>query len=293
MSPAAGTDVDAGVEAARTVDLVEVGLSSGARLGFEGCQVTRTATGEVTADVVRDPFPATGTDLRTGGTAIDGAAAMTLVQVKRPDRRPDTAEIIPTVTREVADEGVADSVSAAGTDLGTTAQPATGIELRQTGSDGGYPVFTVVSTRLHGNERPRTSSLPPLTKPDIRFRSSVDNDIEIVGGRPDDTLIYDREIPTAGLRWRDLHSWWQATRKFSSENDARTDLYQRLLKSLPTKSPGQINLFKAYHTALPLSVDHPALLPEVWLHWDPKTVKERGPEALLRPRMGRARGWGA
>lgn len=41
-----------------------------------------------------------------GGTAIDGAAAMTLVQVKRPDRRPDTAEVIPTVTREVDAEGV-------------------------------------------------------------------------------------------------------------------------------------------------------------------------------------------
>ncbi|KGD42616.1 hypothetical protein DO72_5178 [Burkholderia pseudomallei] len=29
----------------------------------------------------------------------------------------------------------------------------------------------------------------------------------------------------------------------------------------------------------------PALLPEVWLHWDPRTVKERGPDALLRFRM--------
>jgi very-short-patch-repair endonuclease len=163
---------------------------------------------------------------------------------------------------------------------------AAGIELRQTGSDGGYPLFTVVSTRLHGNQRPKNIIFASLTKkPDIRFRSSVDNDIEIVGGRPDDTLVYDREVPSAGLRWRDLHSWWQTTRKFSTEKDARVDLYQRLLKSLPTSSPGQINLFKAYHTALSRSVDHPALLPEVWLHWDPKTVKERGPEALLRSRM--------
>src|SRR5690606_30608035 len=29
----------------------------------------------------------------------------------------------------------------------------------------------------------------------------------------------------------------------------------------------------------------PALLPEVWLHWDPKTVQERGPDALARFRM--------
>lgn len=31
--------------------------------------------------------------------------------------------------------------------------------------------------------------------------------------------------------------------------------------------------------------DLPALPPEVWLHWDPKTVAERGPRALLTHRM--------
>ncbi|MFD3442527.1 hypothetical protein ACFWU3_34105 [Streptomyces sp. NPDC058685] len=160
---------------------------------------------------------------------------------------------------------------------------AAGIELRQTGSDGGYPLFTLVSTRLHSNRRPKNIIFASLRKPDIRFRSSVDNDIEIVGGNPDDTLVYDREIPTAGLRWGDLHAWWQDTRKISSETDPRSDLYQRLLKSLPANSPGQRNLFMAYHAAP--SADDPALLPEVWLHWDHKTVQDRGPQALLRSRM--------
>ncbi|MFM9700685.1 AbiJ-related protein [Streptomyces europaeiscabiei] len=160
-----------------------------------------------------------------------------------------------------------------------------GVELRVTGSDGGYPLFTKVSMRLHGSRRPKNIIFASLEKPDIRFRSSVDNDIEIVGGRPDATLVYDREIPATGLRWRDLHSWWQDTRKISSEADVRTDLYQRLLKSLPANSPGQRNLFMAYQTARPPSPDDPALLPEVWLHWDHRTVQERGPEALLRSRM--------
>lgn len=162
---------------------------------------------------------------------------------------------------------------------------AAGIELRQTGNDGGYPLFTMVSTGLHGNRRPKNIIFASFAKPDIRFRSSVDNDIEIVGGHPDNTLVYDREIPAEGLRWRDLHAWWQDTRKFSSEIDARKDLYQRLLKSLPENSEGQKNLFIAYHEILRPSVEVPALLPEVWLHWDHKTVRERGPEALLRSRM--------
>ncbi|MGW1563524.1 hypothetical protein ACWCQ1_44660 [Streptomyces sp. NPDC002144] len=37
----------------------------------------------------------------------------------------------------------------------------------------------------------------------------MDNDIEIVGGNPDDTLVYDREVSIEGLRRRDLHAWWQ------------------------------------------------------------------------------------
>ncbi|MFJ3439360.1 hypothetical protein ACIPMU_38300 [Streptomyces cyaneofuscatus] len=162
---------------------------------------------------------------------------------------------------------------------------AHGIELRQTGSDGGYPLFTLVSMRVHSNRKPKNIIFASLGKPDIRFRSSVDNDIEIVGGRPGATLVYDQEIPAGGLRWRDLHSWWQDTHGFSRESDAGEDLYQRLLMSLPGNSPGQKNFFMAYRTARPFSANDLALLPEVWLHWDPKTVKERSPEALLRSRM--------
>lgn len=40
--------------------------------------------------------------------------------------------------------------------------------------------------------------------------------------------------------------------------------------------------FKGFRSAVPKL---PALLPEVWLHWDPRTVEGRGPDALLRFRM--------
>ncbi|WP_199546371.1 hypothetical protein [Streptomyces sp. N35] len=162
---------------------------------------------------------------------------------------------------------------------------AAGAELRQVGDEDGYPRYAVVSTRLHCNRRPKNLIFATLAKPDIRFRSSVDNDIEIVGGDPNDVLVYDREVPIEGLRWCDLQDWWRSTRNFSSEIDARKDLYQRLLRSLPENSPGQQNLFTAYHQVLAPSIEFPALLPEVWLHWDHKTVRERGPQALLNSRM--------
>ncbi|MGW1328239.1 AbiJ-related protein [Streptomyces antibioticus] len=40
---------------------------------------------------------------------------------------------------------------------------AHGIELRQTGSDGGYPLFTLVSTRMHSNRKPKNIIFASLT----------------------------------------------------------------------------------------------------------------------------------
>ncbi|MEU4356267.1 hypothetical protein [Streptomyces virginiae] len=56
--------------------------------------------------------------------------------------------------------------------------------------------------------------------------------------------------------------------------------------SLPKESPGQKNLFWYYHHAnWDRLSDLPALLPEIWLHWDPKTLRERGEHAMQNLRM--------
>ena len=55
---------------------------------------------------------------------------------------------------------------------------------------------------------------------------------------------------------------------------------------MPETSPAQKLLFKTFfeHFAERFT-ELPALLPEVWLHYDPKTVRQRGRDALLRQRM--------
>jgi hypothetical protein len=99
-------------------------------------------------------------------------------------------------------------------------------------------------------------------------------------------LVYDRPIGNDGLRWNDLQQWWSDKEQISEPIYAKRSLYKRLKTSLPQNSPPQSLLFRAFfegfRTAVPTL---PALLPEVWLHWDPRTVKERGPDALLRFRM--------
>ncbi|MFD4592778.1 AbiJ-related protein [Streptomyces rubiginosohelvolus] len=159
----------------------------------------------------------------------------------------------------------------------------TGLELRQTGTLGGYPRFTLVPLQLAHIRAPKNVIFATPAKPDIRFLSAVDNDIEIVNG---DALIYDRTVTDDGIRWRDLQSWYQDREHITDADEAKKSLYARLCASLPENSPGQRNLFDSYHRILGSEVyDMPALLPEVWLHWDPRTVRERGPQALLRFRM--------
>ncbi|HEX6525342.1 MAG TPA: hypothetical protein VF070_35835 [Streptosporangiaceae bacterium] len=160
-----------------------------------------------------------------------------------------------------------------------------GAELRETGTDGGYPVFSLVSTRPGRVRRPKNLIFASLAKPDIRFADAVDNDIEIVENA-DKVLVYDRPIGPDGLRWRDLQVWWKDTQHLADDDEAKRSLYQRLARSLPANSPPQRNLFDLYHEIHASAVpDLPALLPEVWLHWDPKTVHARGLKAMLEFRM--------
>jgi very-short-patch-repair endonuclease len=160
-----------------------------------------------------------------------------------------------------------------------------GAELRETGADGGYPVFSVVPAGAARNRRPKNLIFASLAKPDIRFRDAIDNDVEIVKNA-DKVLVYDRPITGEGIRWRDLQAWWQDTHQLPGEEEAKRSLYQRLRSSLPGNSPPQRALYELYHEIHASAVqDLPALLPEVWLHWDPKTVRDRGRDALLRFRM--------
>lgn len=136
-----------------------------------------------------------------------------------------------------------------------------------------------------GQGRPKNIIFASQTKPDIRFRDAINNDIEIATNA-DQVLVYDRPVGPDGLRWCDLQAWWSDLMEIRDAEVAKASLYHRLRDSLPASSPPQRLLFESYHRVFGAAVTGlPALLPEVWLHWDPQTVKERGPNALLRFRM--------
>ncbi|WP_340555921.1 AbiJ-related protein [Streptomyces sp. GSL17-111] len=160
-----------------------------------------------------------------------------------------------------------------------------GAQLIQHAEADGYPQFQLVEHGRGTARRPRNLIFATLGKPDIRFTSALDNDIE-VAERADEVLVYDRPIGKEGLLWRHLLSWWQESRNITDHEQAARALYRRMEASLPPKSPGQKNLFWHYHHANRHHLnDVPALLPEIWLHWDPKTLRERGMHAMQNLRM--------
>ncbi|GAA3013010.1 hypothetical protein [Actinokineospora diospyrosa] len=165
-----------------------------------------------------------------------------------------------------------------------------GLELRETSESGGYPVFTLVVARSTRG-RPKNLLFASLGKPDLRIVDALDNDIEIVGDT-DGLIDYDLPVGSDGLRWRDLQDWWRETRGHDTDEEAKRTLYTRLLASLPEDSPiypghhPQRLLFHLYNAIYEKCIPGlPALLPEIWLHWDPRTVRARGAQAFRHHRM--------
>lgn len=127
-------------------------------------------------------------------------------------------------------------------------------------------------------------------KPEIVLRDAISNTIEVVSNA-DTCLVYNRALTSAGLTWSELVAWWQQNRRLDSmtRREAGHDLYRRLSASLG--SPPEKTLFRTYCERYSGEDGGklPALLPQVYLHYDPRTRKQRQafnmPDRLNRERM--------
>ncbi|XHX79817.1 MAG: hypothetical protein RBJ76_07805 [Stenomitos frigidus ULC029] len=102
----------------------------------------------------------------------------------------------------------------------------------------------------------------------------------------DKCLIYDEPPPTGDLTWKMLVEWWSKHKGLKGIDDkTRHELGHRLRKSLQ-KGPER-DFFDTYFRAFkPLLGDNlPALLPQVYLHYDPRNQSERKRPVLARQRM--------
>ncbi|CCG02435.1 hypothetical protein [Blastococcus saxobsidens] len=158
-----------------------------------------------------------------------------------------------------------------------------GLKIVESGTTDGYPDFTIVGA----GTRPRPAQLilfaSPHAKPALRIRDVLDQSIEVLTG--DDTVLaYDVPVGERGLTWRDVESWWSRRRDIPAAQ-AKRELWQRLANVCADVSPAQRALFGAYYDYAKGHDPLFALLPEVWLHWDPVSRAQRGEDAYLNQRM--------
>lgn len=144
-----------------------------------------------------------------------------------------------------------------------------------------------IDTKLQGSHKGQPKNLLFAAngyKPEIVLADSVDNDIMITRNE-DFCLVYEEYIdPNQGLTWAELATWWMNNHKLEDIDKANRDLYKRLATSCNT---AEMMLLNAYGSVLKEHDFHlPALLPQVYLHFDPLTEKQRGTiSPLTRQRM--------
>ena len=112
-------------------------------------------------------------------------------------------------------------------------------------------------------------------KPDIVIDDALSNNIKIVGDT-DNCLLYNFEPGADGLSWNALVDWWGSINP--SENIQR-DLFMRLLESLDSKP--EKDFFIQYYNIFENQEEYPALIPQVYLHYDPHAKNWREGHAVF------------
>jgi hypothetical protein len=157
-----------------------------------------------------------------------------------------------------------------------------GYQLAPEGEESGYPIFAFRSLVRGVAGRPKNLIFASRgAKPEIGFADAINNDIVILSGE-ESCLIYDLPIGSTGLLWSDLVKWWGDLVPGANAAGLGARLQEALASDAERKLFG--TYFKTYRSALGDGL--PALLPQVYLHYDPaivKTLRHRLP--LPRQRM--------
>lgn len=121
-------------------------------------------------------------------------------------------------------------------------------------------------------------------KPRIVISDAISNDLEIVE-HGEHCLVYDRPLSEAGLTWRQLTGWWAHSDSLDGEQEraAAHGLYARLLKSMERNGAERFVFDRYCARYRTHGFDVPALIPQVYLHYDPYTRRAGG--SLTRQRM--------
>ncbi len=163
-----------------------------------------------------------------------------------------------------------------------------GYELVQVDAISGAPIFDYhrIGSGVRGPMKNLVfASTGP--KPEIVFDDAINNDIRITRNEQF-SLIYDRRLAAHGLTWAELVTWWSDREGLAGTSDRQIwrSLYQRLEQSLESNGAERRILRTYAERYKQFGPDIPALIPQVYLHYDPYTrAQRRGSGPLPRQRM--------
>ncbi|MER7178535.1 hypothetical protein ABT404_03430 [Streptomyces hyaluromycini] len=123
-------------------------------------------------------------------------------------------------------------------------------------------------------------------KPQIVLRDAVNNDVEIVR-HADTCLVFTDPLPPHGLTWRQMVGWWTNNHQPDADEKSAADaLYRRLYRSLDSPPEQLLMITYCARYAEEGGFDLPALIPQVYLHYDPYTRRSGKQSGVLyRQRM--------
>ncbi|GAA3348682.1 hypothetical protein GCM10020358_68040 [Amorphoplanes nipponensis] len=162
-----------------------------------------------------------------------------------------------------------------------------GYELVQVDDISGAPLFA--HRRIGGGVRGAMKNLIFAAvgpKPEIVLVDALNNDLRITRNA-DNCLVYDRPLAAHGLTWTELTGWWADREGMTGADDwaVSSSLYRRLDRSLGDND-AERRVLRAYADRyLRLGPDIPALIPQVYLHYDPHVRSHYQPGSAPLPRQ--------
>lgn len=152
--------------------------------------------------------------------------------------------------------------------------------------------YKCVSTRVGVQGQVKNIIFAAKYKPEIAFDDALNNDIRITRNE-NQCLIYNRSIPSSGVMWNDLVEWYAAENNLADDQNPEVAFITRLCDCLDTsfkangaKSGPETWMLQAYYNLKKeLGIDLPALIPQVYLYYDPQSVKQRGYKLFEHQKM--------
>lgn len=143
-----------------------------------------------------------------------------------------------------------------------------GLSLQPIGQVAGRTKYKVLPTNRGAQEPIKNIIFAAKYKPDIVLDDALSNDIKVVNANG--ALIYDKGIPANGISWETLTNWYELLDLDNTEQKM-AHLFYNCLGSEPERL-----FYKAYISYLKIHGKQiPALLPQVYMYYDPKTKEQR------------------